>query len=169
MFIDLLNVENDKVVPGVECYTIPEIKNILDLYSKEDSIEILTYIHFLYHPKSAYKNIPERDREDVILEKIRTGDWVEDEGSILIAKKEIEKLYLSPTRRFFYSNKRSLEKLSKYMETTTIEAGKDGNFSTYVNTLSKVGKIMEDFKKIEKMVEDEEKITIRGDQEISDI
>jgi len=34
---------------------------------------------------------------------------------------------------------------------------------------TRLGKIMEDFKKIEKMVEDENEINIRGDQEISEI
>jgi hypothetical protein len=169
MFINLLNIENEKVVPGIECYTIPELKAILDGYEKEEAIEILTYLHFLYHPKSAYKNIPEHERKEVILEKTRTLDWTDDDMIVVNAERIIKEMFLSPTRRFFEDAKYALERLGKYMRTTQISDGKDGNFGTYSMNLTRLGKILDDFKKLEKAVEEEEKTQIRGDQETSDI
>lgn len=167
MNIDLLNIENDVVVPGIECYTIDELKTIMSNYSKENALEIFTYLHFLYHPKSAFNNIPEKDRQEQILDKVRTGDWSEDESDICACELMIKKLFLTPTRRFFQQSKQGLERLGNYIATAEITDGKDGNFSTLSMNYTRLGKIMEDFKKIEKMVEDEETIQMRGDQEIS--
>ena len=55
------------------------------------------------------------------------------------------------------------------MRHAKITEGKDGNFSALSINSTRIGKTMEDFKKLEKMVEEEEQIQIRGDQEVSDI
>lgn len=169
MFIDLLNIENNVVIPGIECYTIPELKTILNNYSREEALEIFTYLHFMYHPKSSYKNESEDEMEEIILEDIRTLGWSVDEVDIVQAKKMIKKRFVSPTRRFFLDAKAGLEKLGQYMRTAPITDGKDGNFAALSVNFTRIGRTMEDFKKLEKLVEEEEGPDIRGGQEISEI
>jgi len=167
MSVELLNIENELVVPGIECYSVPELKVIMDHYSKEESIEILTYFYFMFSFKSPYKNVLEKDRNEICLEKSRTLKWVEDEQLIVQASMELKNLFKTPTRRFYEDGKHALETLGKYMRTTQISDGKDGNFGTYSMNLTRMGKILSDFKLLEKAVEDEEGDSLRGGAEHS--
>lgn len=167
MNIDLLNIENDKAIIGLECYTVPELKAIMDRYDREVAIEIFTYFHLFYHPKSPYKNNPEKEREEIIINATRTLDWDEEDEEILRAKVLLTKLFISPTRQIFLDSKASLERIGRFMRETPITGGKDGTFSTMSINLTRIGKIMQDFKLLEKMVEDEEALQIRGGGDLS--
>ena len=49
MISDLLTVENKKVKPTIHCYTIPELKNIIDKYDKR-AIDMIAYAFYYACP-----------------------------------------------------------------------------------------------------------------------
>jgi hypothetical protein len=159
MDLEILNVENGKVVPGLSCYTIPELKEVLESY--DDPIQALTYLYYMTYPKSAYANLKEDEREDVILEDY-PGDYSPEDSIILSAIDKLNELYLTATRRFFKNSKKGLETLGDYMATTDITDGKEGNFSAFSMTLTRVGKTIKEFKELEKIYEEETGSSLRG-------
>lgn len=167
MEIELLEIENDKVVPGIACYTIKELKQVMDNYDMPAAIEIYTYIRFLYHHKSPFRNFEENTKEQRILESVRSLDWDEYDEPVVIAKKFCKNAWLTPARRFMEDAKAGLEKLGKYMREAPITDGKDGNFAAMSVNYTRIGKTMEDFKKLEKIVEDEQNEDLRGGGELS--
>jgi hypothetical protein len=159
MDLEILSVENGKVVPGISCYSIPELKEVMEAY--EDNINALTYLYYFCYPKSAYANLKEDELEDVILEDY-PGDYSPEDEIILAAVEKLKSLYLTPTRRFFKNSKKGLETLGEYMATTAITDGKEGNFSAFSMTLTRVGKTIKEFKELEKIYEEETGSSLRG-------
>lgn len=161
--IDILTIENDKIVPDLNCKSIPELQTLIDTY--EDSTNALLYVYHMVAPFSSYVNIPEDDKEDILLEDF-PGDYGAEDVEIQEAINKLNKLYRTPTRHFFLNAKKGLEKLGDYMADAKIESGKDGNFSAYSMTFTRIGKIIQEFKQLEKLYEEENDTGVRGGHEI---
>jgi hypothetical protein len=63
--------------------------------------------------------------------------------------------------------KHMLDRLAKYMETTTIEHGRDGNINSLVNAASKFEQIRLSFKGAYKDLMEEQKSQVRGGQHLA--
>ena len=157
--ISIFDIENDKVVPNINCHTIPELKAVMREY--KDPIPALCYLYYKTCPSAAYSHLPDYDKEQVLLQDFAGGYTLED-PVMIAAEKKLNVLQLTPTRNFYLNAKIGLEKLGTYLATEDIQSGLHGNFATIVSSLSKVGKIMEEFKKLEKLYEDETKNNLRG-------
>jgi hypothetical protein len=158
--LEILTVDNGRVIPSITVYTIPELNDIINNYP-DDYLNILTYLYYLCYPKSAYRNLPENEKEDSIWEDY-PGDYTPDDGLILAAKEKLTELYTSPTSRFFTKAKKGLETLGDYLEDASITDGKDGNFAAFSMNYTRIGKIIDEFKKLEKAVDEELGSTLRG-------
>lgn len=162
--IQIFEIENDKVVPNIECHTIPELKAVLKKY--KDPIPALCYLYYKVVPTSAYAHLEDYEKEQVLLQDF-AGEYSLEDEVIIKAEEKLLKLTNTPTRKFFQNAKKGLATLGNYMAVTEITEGVHGNFSTFANSLTKIGKIMEEFKKLEKIYIDETKNDLRGDQELS--
>ena len=61
-------------------------------------------------------------------------------------QKTCVKLYQTPTYRAYVGIKSMLDRLAKYMETTQIEHGRDGNINALVNAAAKFEQIRQSTK-----------------------
>lgn len=157
--IEIFEIEDGKVRINANCLIIPELKAIVDKYIKP--LPALNFVYNMSNPMSPYSNLPEADREEIILSEF-PGDYSPEDEEIQKAKKKLDALYLTPTRRFFLNAKKGLETLGEYLAVASITEGKDGNFSSFNMALSRVGKTIEEFKKLEKIYEEEAQASMRG-------
>ncbi len=159
MIIDIFEIQEDRVIPTINCHNIPQLKAILDKY--KNPIPPLCYIHYLTYPRSVYINLPEVEKEETILYDY-PGEYSPEDKEIQEAISKLNSLYMTPTRRFYFQNKKALENMGNYNATAEITAGMHGNYSALSMNLTRTGKIMEEFRKLEKMYEEETQSSIRG-------
>lgn len=159
--IRIFDIENDKVVLTPNCLLIPEFKKIVETF--EEHLKILAYIDFLTNPESPYADTPEGERSEIISRDLQLKVSL-DNHNIVCAIEKAETLFTTPTRRFYLDSKVGLEKMGTYLKDTTITGGRDGNDSTFLAMLKGVGKIMSEFKHLEKHYA-EEVSELRGGQE----
>ena len=94
---------------------------------------------------------------------------IKEDWEITNAETRLTEMFISPTRRFMLNAKQGLEKMGNHIATTEITDGTDGNFATLSTGYTRLGKIREDFNKLEQLVEDEEGVQTRGNKLLSDI
>jgi hypothetical protein len=63
--------------------------------------------------------------------------------------------------------KAMLDRLAKYMETTEIEHGRDGNITALINAASKYEAIRQSFKGTLRDLQEEQSTTVRGNQRLA--
>lgn len=164
MIPDILDIENGKVVVNINVLTIPELKEVHDAY--KDPIPALTFLHHRYSPKGPYCNIPEADKEDVLLLDF-PGEYTLEDEVMIAAMTKLGELIMSPTYRYYLDSKILLEKLGAFGRNTAITSGRDGNASVLNSQIARVGKTMAEFKQLEKIAQqelDEHKSRVRGDK-----
>ena len=157
--MEIFEIEDGKVRVNTNCLVIPELKAVVDKY--DEPLSALNFIYNMTSPKSPFSNLPESEKEEVILMDF-PGDYSPEDPEIRLAILKMQKLFLTPTRRFFLNAKKGLETLGEYLATASITEGKDSNFSSFNMALSRVGKTIEEFKKLEKIYEEETESAIRG-------
>lgn len=152
MLFEFFDIQNGKVVLNHNTLSIPEFKAIVDTY--DDPIPAFNFLHYKYHPKSAYHNIPEDEKEDVLLHDF-PGEYTLEDPEMIAAMEKIESLSITPTYRYYLDNKLLMEKLGKFGRTASITTGRDGNLSALIAQLKGTGKTITEFKQLEKVVKDE--------------
>lgn len=157
--IEIFEIEDGRVRINTNCLIIPELKAIVDKY--QQPLQALNYVYNMTNPRSPFANLPEMDKETLLLQDF-PGDYTPEDIEIIKAIKKLELLFLTPTRKFFLNGKKGLETLGEYLSTASITDGKDSNFASFQMALSRVGKIIEEFKKLEKIYEEETQSNIRG-------
>ena len=168
MQIRLFDIQNGKLIPTEHCYSLYFLKNIMDEYPKE-YLSIFQYLFYMTCPNpdlNPFFNVPEHEKEELILAEIKAEFSTEDD-TILHAKQVIEKLYQTPTSRAYMGIKSMLDRLAKYMETTDIEHGRDGNITALVNAAAKFDQIRQSFKGAYQDLQEEQKSTVRGGQNLA--
>lgn len=165
MIKKIFDIDNDRVVITPECLLIPEFKALVDKY--EDPTAALSFVYFMTHPESAYADVPENDKEDIVSKDVG-GDFQLDDDEITAALKKSELLHTTPTRRFYLDAKIGLEKMGAFMRDQQIKSGiKDGNDTFFMGILKSLGTITKQFKDLEKEYNDEVSANIRGGHEAS--
>ncbi len=163
--IRLFDILNSKVVPSEHCYTINSFKEIIETYPEESS-NIFAYIFYLSCPNpdlNPFFDVPEVDKEELIRREVG-GEFDSDDELITNALEVAKKLYETPTVRAYMGIKTMLDRLAKYMETTDIEHGRDGNITALINAASKFEAIRQSFKGILRDLQEEQQSTVRGGQ-----
>jgi len=164
MIPEIFDIANGKVVVNENVLLIPELKAVHDEYA--DPIPALSFLHYKYHPKGPYCNVPEDDKEDILILDF-PGEYTLEDPVMITAMEKMASFMISPTYRYYLDSKVLLEKLGAFGRTTPITSGRDGNASVLNSQIAKVGKTMAEFKQLEKIVNqelDEHKARVRGDK-----
>jgi hypothetical protein len=113
-----------------------------------------------------YFDTQEHEKEELILSQLNVNFSTEDDV-IVEALKLCSKLYETPTFRAYMGIKSMLDRLGRYMETTPIEHGRDGNINSMVNAAAKFEQIRISFKGAYKDLMEEQKSQVRGGQQVA--
>lgn len=158
--IRIFDVEDGVVKINENCLLIPELKSIVTAYP-EGYIPALSYVYFMSAPESPYGNLPEEEKQQVISDDVKGNFGLEDE-IITVALDKLKKLYETPTMRYYEAVKKSMDNLSVFLNTEKVKSGKDGNIEAIDRIQSNAGKKIKAFKELEKAVDDEIKVAMRG-------
>ena len=165
MLVRIFDIENGKVIASEHCYTLNFLKNIMDAYP-DTHMSILQYLFYMSCPNpemNPFFNVPEHEKEDIIIEEVGLEESVEDE-LITIGLTRCKQLYETPTYRAYVGIKSMLDRLARYMETTSIEHGRDGNINSLVNAAAKFDQIRQAYKGAFTDMKDEQQSSVRGGQ-----
>lgn len=165
MLTKLLDIQNGKVIPTEHCYTLKFLKDIMDEYP-EDYLKIYAYLFYMTCPNpdiNPFFNMIEHEKEEMILQEV-DAEFSTEDVLIIHALGQCRKLYETPTYRAYMGIKAMLDRLAKYMETTQIEHGRDGNITALINAAAKFQAIRDSFKGAYKDLAEEQQSQVRGGQ-----
>jgi hypothetical protein len=166
--VRLFDIQNGQVVPSEHCYTLKSLNDIIVEHPLE-YMKIFAYIFYMTCPNpdlNPFFDVPETDKEELILAEV-DADFSTDDELISNAIKFCEKLYQTPTYRAYMGMKSMVERLAKYMETTEIEHGRDGNITALINAAAKFDQIRQSFKATYRDLQDEQQSQVRGGQNLA--
>lgn len=166
--IRLFDIQNKKVVPTSHCYTIGGLKDVIDTYGEEEALKVFSYIFYMTCPNPAenpFFDVPEIDKEDVVLQEISPFNFGLEDSAVLYAKDLCERLFETPSVRAYKGIKGMLDKVAKYMEVTELTDGRDGNLTAITNVAKNFDQIRLSYKGILKDLI-EEQTRARGDQNL---
>ena len=164
----LFDIQGGKIVPTEHCYTLRSLKEVMDEYP-EDYLKIYAYLFYMCCPNpdiNPFFDVAESEKETLILKELDAEFSTEDD-IIIDALKFCHKIYETPTYRAYMGIKTMLDRLARYMETTPIEHGRDGNINSMVNAAAKFEQIRQSFKGAFKDLQDEQKSSVRGGSDIA--
>lgn len=163
MIVKLFDIQNGKVIPTEHCYTLKALKMVMDNYP-DDYLKIYQYLFYMTCPNpdlNPFFYTPDLDKESLILEQIEANFSTEDED-IYIALQFCQRMYETPTSRAYKGIASMLDRLGRYMETTPITHGRDGNITALVNAAKNYEAIRASFKGAYKDLQEEQSSRVRG-------
>jgi hypothetical protein len=166
--VKLFDIANGVVIPSEHCYTLKDLKAIMDAYP-DNHVDVYAYIFYMTCPNpelNPFFDVVEHEKEELVMRQLNPTFSSEDEV-IIRAVKLCQKLYETPTLRSYMGIKKMLDRLAYYMETAPIEAGRDGNIMALVNTAAKFEDIRQSFKGAYKDLMEEQQSTVRGGQNLA--
>jgi hypothetical protein len=165
MVIKLFDVQNKTVIPTEHCYTLKALKDVMDEYP-EEHLKIYQYLFYMTCPDpdlNPFFSTPEIEKESLIMSQIE-GEFSIEDDTINTALIFCQRMYETPTFRAYKGMASMLDRLAKYMETTTITAGRDGNINSLVAAAKNFDQIRASFKGVYKDLQDEQSSKVRGGQ-----
>lgn len=166
--IQLFTVENGTVVPTEHCYTLTGLKKIMDEYPKS-FLNVYAYLFYMTCPNpeiNPFFDAIDSEKEDLILSQIKVDFSTEDE-TIINAVEFCKRLYETPTYRAYMGIKGMLDRLAKYMETTDITDGRDGNITALISAAKNFDQVRQSFKGAYKDLLEEQKSQVRGNSQLA--
>lgn len=163
MLIKLFDIQNNIIVPTEHCYTLKALKDIMDEYP-EDYLKIYQYLFYMTCPNpdmNPFFYTPDIDKENLIMQQIE-GEFSTEDDSIFTALKFCERMYETPTSRAYKGIASMLDRLARYMEVTTITAGRDGNINSLISAAKNYDAIRQSFKGAYKDLQEEQSSRVRG-------
>ena len=165
MTIKLFDIENGVVIPTEHCYTLSTLKDLMEKYP-EDYLKVYQYLFYMTCPNpdmNPFFHTPEIDKEYIILKEIAAEFSTEDDD-IHTALSFCQRMYETPSSRAYKGMASMLDRLARYMETTQITAGRDGNINSLVAAAKNFDQIRASFKVVYKDLQDEQSSKVRGGQ-----
>ena len=165
----ILEYEDGRIKVTAYAYTIPEVKALIDKYDMEAE-PYLAYVHAMSAPDSPYINIPEDEKKEAVIYDIQEtlGEFDYNDPLLKHAIDKFDSLYTSTTKRYYDGLKKSIERMAKYLEHEEIVAGKDGNLAEIIRIQKDGGITIRNFKDIEKQVDEEMKVKMKGNNELGE-
>jgi len=163
MIVRLFDVQNGKVIPTEHCYTLEFLKDLMEAYP-DTYMSVYQYLFYMSCPNpdlNPFFNLPEHEKEDIIVEQVGLEESPED-SKIRYSLDMCRKLYETPTYRAYVGIKSMLDRLARYMETTQIEHGRDGNINSLVNAAAKFEQIRNSYKGAFSDMKEEQESQVRG-------
>jgi len=154
MITDLFTVENGKVKPSLHCHLIPEFKQVIDKYDKR-ATDMLAYAFYMACPFKSinpYADFSEDEREESLKKSFVVFP---DNPDVLTAIQAMKSLYETTSVKYFLRNKKNLEDIMDYLDSSVLTEGKDGNLSERLKIAEKCFKIKAEYDELEKNVEAE--------------
>ena len=148
MTLKFFDIVNGQVAINHNCLSIPELKAVHDAYA--DPIPAFNFLYYKFDPESAYANIEEDAKEDIILGDF-PGEYTLEDEVIIAAMNKLDSLTVSPTYRYYLDNKRLMERLGSFVRTAEVTTGRDGNIGALQSQVKSVGKTIMEFKQLEKV------------------
>lgn len=161
--IKLFDIQNGVIVPTEHCYTLKELKNLMDMYP-DQYLKMYQFLFYMtcYDPDlNPFFNVKESDREELIMKQLEADFTTEDDG-IQEALELCTTMYTTATLRAYKGIKMAMDHIGEYLETAKITTGRDGNFMSIIAAAEKFQKIRESFKGAEKDLIEEQKSRVRG-------
>jgi hypothetical protein len=165
MIVKLFDIQNEKVIPTEHCHTLGFLKDIMDDYP-DSCLKIYQYLFYMTCPNpdmNPFFNLPEVDKEDVIIEEVKLEESTED-PKIRHALERCLQMYETPTFRAYMGIKSALDNMATYMTNTPITDGRDGNISQIRAVAKDFDAIRQSFKGAYKDLKDEQQTSVRGGQ-----
>ena len=165
----IFEYENGRLMVTPAVYTQPELRAILDKYDMKAE-PYLAYVDHHTNVASPYVNLPENEKDEVIIYDIITtlGDFDFHDPLIKPAMEKMKYLLTSTTKRYYESLKISIDKLSDYLRDQPITEGKDGNLTEIIRIHKEGANTIRNFKDIEKQVDEELRVKTRGNVEVGE-
>jgi hypothetical protein len=166
--IRLFDVSNGKVIPSEHCYTLKFLKDIMDEYP-DDHLKIYSYLFYMTCPNpdmNPFFDIPETDKEEIILKEIDAEFSVEDD-LVIKALKMCERLYQTPTYRAYLGIKIFLDNMAKSMATEQLTFGRDGSSPALLRMAEKYDGVRQSFKGVYRDLMEEQQSSVRGGQNLA--
>lgn len=163
--IRLFDIENGKVIPTEHCFTLKFLNAIREGYP-DSHLNIYAYLFYMSCPNpdlNPFFNMPEEEKEDMIFTEVGAG-FLKSDVVIQEALVKTRQLFETRTYRLYRSFAIMLDRLGKYVETTPIEHGRDGNISSLIQAAKNIQDIRQQFKGLEKDHLEEQKTLVRGGQ-----
>jgi hypothetical protein len=159
----LFDVQNGVVIPTEHCYTLKALKDVMDEYP-DDYLKIYMYLFYMSCPNpdlNPFFFTPDVDKESLIIQQIG-GEFSTEDNTIYIALEFCKKMYETPTSRAYKGIATMLDRLGKYMETTPITHGRDGNMNSLIAAAKNYEAIRQSFKGAYKDLQEEQSSRVRG-------
>jgi len=166
--IRLFDIQGGKVIASEHCYTLKFLKDIMDEFP-EDHLKIYTYLFYMTCPNpdmNPFFDIPETDKEEIILKEI-DADFSIDEESIVYALKMCEKMYQTPTYRAYLGIKIFLDNMARSMATEQLTFGRDGSSPALLRMAEKYDGVRQSFKGVYRDLMEEQQSSVRGGQNLA--
>lgn len=165
----ILEYEDGRVKVTAYAYAIPEVKALIDKYDMQAE-PYLAYVHAMSAPDSPYVNVPEEEKKEVVIYDVQEtmGEFDYDDPLLQNALDKFAKLYTSTTKIYYDALKISIERMAAYVKSAEIESGKDGNLSELHRMHKEAATTIRNFKDIEKQVDEELKIKMKGNNEMGE-
>lgn len=166
--IRLFDIANGKVVASEHCYTLKFLKDIMDAYP-DDYLRIYTYLFYMTCPNpdlNPFFHFVESEKEEVILEEIE-AEFSTDDDLIVKALSMCERMYQTETSRAYNGIKKALDNIARYMSTTQITDGRDGNIAQIGRIAKDFDAIRQSYKGVYKDLIEEQQSSVRGGQNLA--
>lgn len=166
--IRLFDIQNGKVIASEHCYTLKFLKDIMDEYPEEHA-KIYAYLFYMTCPNpdlNPFFHFQEEEKESVILKEV-DADFSTEDDVIINALKRCEALYQTETSRAYYGIKKALENIAKYMSSTEITDGRDGNIAQIGRIAKDFDAIRQSYKGVFKDLMEEQQSQVRGGQNLA--
>lgn len=163
MIIKLFEVQNNVVIPTEHCYTLKALKDIMDEYP-DDYLKIYQYLFYMTCPNpdmNPFFYTPDTDKEALIMTQIE-GEFSTEDNSIFTALRFCERMYETPTSRAYDGMRTALDRIARYLSTTQITDGKDGNIGQIRALAKDFDSIRQSFKGAYKDLQEEQQSKVRG-------
>ena len=92
------------------------------------------------------------------------GEFSTEDDSVFIALKFCERMYETPTSRAYDGMRTALDRIARYLSTTQITDGKDGNIGQIRALAKDFDSIRQSFKGAYKDLQEEQQSKVRGGQ-----
>lgn len=150
MYKEIFDIENGEIIINEHILNIPVLRAVKEFY--KDPMPAFRFLRYRYDPKSPYCDEPESEKDELVLREF-PGEYTLEDQVMIEAIDWLEKRFITPTYRYFLDNKRLMEKIGSVGRTEEVTFGRDGNFAGMQRQLQTVGKTINEFKQLEKVVE----------------
>lgn len=161
-------MQNGKVIPSEHCYTLSFLKTIIEKFPI-DYIKIYTYLFYMSCPNpdmNPFFDMPEEDKEEIILKEI-DADFSVDDDNIVKALSMCKKMYETPTYRAYLGMKIFLDNMAKSMATEQLTFGRDGSSPALLRMAERFDQVRQSFKGVYKDLMEEQQSSVRGGQNLA--